>query len=326
MSAGLYWATRNYALAAVTNNFLKFKQSGSVDDIDPSLLSQWFECELQLGRVPYSLSAYELGVMVRNGRSRTQEQITFAENLRIEQGHRLTAMIIATEFQDLPRLRKLPAALDRLGLLQVSTTLLFLMGGEDALRAEAAVPDEETPEGIATLFDHMAAAGHSAELPKPDYMLDNTVLLRSRVLGCEITATCENALTSLGIAEALLGTLKSLLATSLGLNTLPHLDRLAIRVQSKADASVTPHLEFVEENGSTVAVVTHRPSLIYATREEAEGFPRWLQDAVVRLFLTFAVPDDAELRATPFLGVKPASLARSHSPTFRPCWASSSVT
>ena len=59
MSAGLHWAARNYALAAVTNNFRKFKQSGSVDDADPSLLSLWFECELQLGRVLYALSAYE---------------------------------------------------------------------------------------------------------------------------------------------------------------------------------------------------------------------------------------------------------------------------
>ena len=77
-------------------------------------------------------------------------------------------MMIATEFEDLPRLRKLPAALDRLGLLQVSTTVLFLMGGEDALRAEAAVPHEETSEDIATFFDLMRVAGISAELPKPE--------------------------------------------------------------------------------------------------------------------------------------------------------------
>ena len=302
MCAGLYWAARNYALAAVTNSFRNFKQSGSVDDIDPSLLSQWFECELQLGRVPYALSAYELGAMVRNGRSRTQEQITSAEEYRVEQGNCLAAMMIATEFKDLPRLRKLPAALDRLGLLQVSTALLFLMGGEDALRAEAANPDEETPDGIAMLFDHMAAAGRSAELSKPDYMLDYAVRLRSRVLGCEITAACENTLTSLGIAEALLGALESLLATSFGFHTHPHLDRLAVRVQSKTDAALTPTLEFVEDNGTTVAVVTHRPSLIYATREEAAGFPRWLEGAVVQLFLTFAVPDDVELWGNTVLG------------------------
>ena len=97
MSAGLYWAARNYALAAVTNSFRNFKQSGSIEDIDPSLLNQWFLCELQLGRVPYALSAYGLGAMVRNGQMRTQEQIALAEEHRIEQGHWLAAMMIATE-------------------------------------------------------------------------------------------------------------------------------------------------------------------------------------------------------------------------------------
>ena len=208
MTAGLYWAARNYALAAVTNSFRNFRRSGSIEDIDPSLLSQWFECELQLGRVPYALYAYELGAMVRNGQSRTQDQITFAEEQRIEQGNCLAAMMIATDFTDLPRLRKLPAALDMLGLLQVSTALLFLMGGEDAIRAEAAISEEETHSDVAMLFDRMVAAGRSAEFSKPDYMLEDTVVLHSRVLGCEITATCDNTLTSLGIGEALLGALR----------------------------------------------------------------------------------------------------------------------
>jgi hypothetical protein len=294
LEAGLYWAARNYALAAATAELRKFKVSGSADDVNPAVLSQWFECELQLGRVPFVLTAYELGATIRYARSRTEKQAEFAEERRIEQGHRIGALVIGTSFDDLKRLGKVPAALDRLGLLQVSTTLMFLMGGEQALRDEAAVPAEETTESIEGLFDRLAAAGKSAQLPSPDYLLDEKVLLRSRVLGFEVTVVCENKLTSIGIAEAILGALESLLATSLNLRIFPHLDRFKIRVQSKEDADITPVLEFVEESGSTVAVVTHRPKLRYATREETLGFPRWLQEAVVRLFVTFAEPEDAE--------------------------------
>ncbi|WP_315728890.1 hypothetical protein [Bradyrhizobium sp. SZCCHNS2015] len=294
LKAGLYWAARNYALAAATTELRKFKVSGSADDVNPAVLSQWFECELQLGRVPFVLTAYELDVTIRYARSRTEKQAEFAEELRIEQGHRISALVIGTSFEDLKRLGKFPAALDRLGLLQVSTTLLFLMGGEQALRDEAVVPAEETTESIEDLFDQLAGAGKSAELPSPDFFLDEKNLLRSRVLGCEVTAACENNLTSIGIAEAILGALESLLATSLNLKMFPHLDRLNIRVQSKEDADITPVLEFVEESGSTVALVTHRPELRYATREEALGFPRWLQEAVVRLFVSFAESEDFE--------------------------------
>ena len=294
MEAGLFWAARNYALAAVTSEFRKFKQSGSVDDVDPSILSHWFECELQLGRVPFALAAYELGAMVRNARSRTQEQKDFADRHRIEQGNRLAAVMVGTQFDDLQKLKAFPAALDRLGLGQASTTLMFLMGGEEALREDAGVPEDETSEGIESLFNHMSAAATAAGFPKPDYLLDHKVVLQSRVLGCEIAATCENSLTSIGISEAILGALESLLATSLGLDTLPHLDRLRLRLQSKDDAPITPSLDFIEESGSTVAIITHRPKLVYASREEAEGFFHWLSDAVIKIFLTFAVPAEPD--------------------------------
>lgn len=295
MEAGLYWAGRNYALAAVTNECRKFKQSGSVEGIDPSTFTHWFECELQLGRVPFALTAYELGATIRHGRSRTDEQKEFAEETRIEQGHRLAAFMIATEFGDLPALTKLPPAVDRLGLLQVSTALLFLLGGDEALRGEDGLPETETPEMIESLFSTMAAAGRDAEFVTPDYLLKDQVQLRSRVLGCSIAANCRNSLTSIGIGEALLGALESLLATSLNLTTLPNLDRMEIRVVQSDDAPLTPVLSSIEERGSTVAVVTHRPRLTYANRDEAAEFYDWLAKSVMQIFVTFAVPAGPEV-------------------------------
>jgi hypothetical protein len=302
MEAGLYWAARNYALVAATTQFTKFKASGSADYVNPGVLSQWFECELQLGRVPFVLTAYELCAMIRHARSRTPKQAEFAEERRIEQGHRIGALVIGTSFEDLKRLGTFPAALDRLGLLQVSTTLMFLMGGEQALRDVSVVPAEETSDSIEGMFDQLSAAGKSAEFATPEYLLDEQVLLHSRVLGCEITAVCENTLTSIGIAEAILGALESLLATSLNLRILPHRERFKIRVQSKEHAGITPTLQFVEESGSTIAVVMHRPQLRYATREEAVGFPRWLQEAVVELFASFALLEDLESWGKTVLG------------------------
>lgn len=301
MDAGLSWAARNYALAAATSNFRHFNQSGSVEDIDPSILSHWFECELNLGRVPFVLTAYELGISIRHARSRTDEQKEFAEEIRIEQGHRFAAMLIGTRFEDLPNIGKLPSVLDRFGLLQASTTLMFLLGGEQALR-EDGLPDSETTEDIEDLFNRMSAASASAGFPTPDYLLRDKVLLHSRVLGCEIVAQCENSLTSIGIGEAVLGALESLLATSLDMRTLPSLERLLIRMSQSDDAPLTPAFAFEEENGSTVAVITHRPHLIYKTREEAAGFYEWLSDAVVHLFVAFAVPDDVNAWGDVVLG------------------------
>ncbi len=302
MEAGLYWAARNYALAATATECRKYNQSGSADDINPAVLSQWFACELQLGRVPFALVAYEMGVTVRYARSRTQEEIDLAEKRRIEQGHGFAALLLGTSFYDLKQLTMLPAALERFDLFQASATLLFLMGGSEALRVAEAVPMEETPQAIESMFNRFAVVAKAAALPKPEYLLADSVMLQSRVLGYQVSAICENSLTSIAIGEALLGALESLLATSLSLRIFPNLDRLIVRVQSKEDAPITPALEFVEQSGSTVAIVTHRPLIRYPTWEEAAEFPRWLQDAVINLFMTFAVPEDPEAWGDTVLG------------------------
>jgi hypothetical protein len=290
LQTGLNWAARNYALAAATHEFKNFSRTGRLDNINPAVLSQLFQCELVLGRVPHALSAYELGAIVRNARSRTGDQRSFANKRQVEQGYRLAALLLSTRFDDLKRVCKLPDALERLGLEQARMVLLFLMGREDVLRSDGSIPAQETSEGVEELFGQWAAVAQKAGLMHPDYLLDGTAALRSRILGCEVIATCENNLTSLALGEALLGTLEALLATSLTLRTLPHLERLTIRVSAKADAPITPSLTLAEENGMSVAVVTHPAQVRHNTREEAETFSRWLQKSAMTLFVAFAVP------------------------------------
>jgi hypothetical protein len=57
-----------------------------------------------------------------------------------------------------------------------------------------------------------------------------TMVMRSRVLGCELQVISSNNLTSIGIAEAVLGSVESLLATSFSHKILPNIDRLKLRV------------------------------------------------------------------------------------------------
>jgi hypothetical protein len=304
LQTGLNWAARNYAFAAATHEFTNFSRTGRLDNVSPAVLSQLFQCELALRRVPYILSAYELGAIVRNARSRTEDQRSLANKRRIEQGHRLGALLLSTGFDDLKRISKLPDALERLGLEQVRMVLLFLMGREDVLRSDGSIPVQETSEEVEELFAQWAAVAQEAGLMHPDYLLDATVVLKSRILGCEVAATCENNLTSLALGEALLGTLEALLATSLTLRTLPHLEKLIIRISAKANAPITPSLELVEENGTTVAVVSHRAQIQHNTREEAESFSRWLQQSAMTLFVTFSVPSNFDEWAETVLGAE----------------------
>ena len=302
LKIGMNWAARNYAFAAATHELASFSKTGRLDNVSPSVLSQLFHCELTLGRMPYILSAYELGAMVRNGRSRNEEQQRFANEKRIEQGHRIAGLMLSTRFEDLPKLAKLPDAMTRLGLEQARMAMLHLMGCEDVLRADGDIPPDETSQGVEELFGQFWAIAQNARLTNPDYMLDGSVELKSRILGCEVIITCDNKLTSVSLGEAILGALEALLATSLKLRTLPHLDRLNVRLVVLKNAPVTPSLEMREENGNTLAVVTHAPRLKQSSREEAIAFSNWLKETVMTLFMTFAVPADIDDWADRILG------------------------
>jgi hypothetical protein len=301
--AGLLWASRNYALAAVSHEFSAFKRTGSINQVNPAVLSRQLWAEIRLGRVPNILSAYELGTIVRNARAKTKEQRERAIKKRSRDGEMIGALLLRTVFEDLPRVSKLADGLERLGLEQCRMALLFLMGHEDALRQEGWVPPEETQEGYQEFFEHWAAFGIQLELPEQAaYLLEDNVVLRSRVLGCEVNLTCANNLTSIGIGEAILGTLEALLATSLAHRMLPHLDVLRLEVKPSDTAPLTPTLKFEEKNGVTTGVVSHAARLVCTNREEAETFPRWLQEAVVQLFVRFAVPADTDKWAASVLG------------------------
>jgi len=300
--AGLLWVSRNYALAAASHECSAFKRTGSIEQVNPAVLGRQLWTEIKLGRVPNILASFELAMIVRNARAKTKEQREHAAKKCDEDGEAIGAVLLRTAFADLPQIARLPNGLERLGLGLCRMAILFLLGHEDTLRQEGWVPPEESPEGYQALFEQWAAVSVRSELPVPDYQLGDEVTLRSRILGCEIIVTCANNSTSLGIGEAILGTLEALLATSLPHRMLPHLDVLRLEVNSSEAAALTPTLEFVDKNGFTVGVVTHAPRLVCTTRDEAMTFPKWLHEAVAQLFVRFAVPADMDDWAASVLG------------------------
>jgi hypothetical protein len=293
--AGLLWAARNYVLSAVSNQFALFRETGSITDVNPEILRRYFWLELRLGRVPQILSAYEIEMMVRGARAKTAEQRAVLFGEQTDHAAMLGALLLKTPFDQLPAIALFPDSLDRLGLFHARTTLLFLMGQVDSLREDGTIPTDETEEGILDYFDHWSVYADSLGLPHaPDYLLNKTVTLRSRIVGSDVTIRAANNLTSMGVGEALLGALECLLATSLSERFTPFLDRLEIRVVSSAAKVGPPTLEFVEESGVTVGVVSHPVPLTYRTRDEVLSFPFWLRDAVLEIFLQFTSPADPE--------------------------------
>ncbi|MER9252511.1 hypothetical protein NKI59_11965 [Mesorhizobium sp. M0598] len=291
--AGLLWAAYLYASSAVAHELARFKKSGSLDEVNPANLTRWMVLELTLGRLPFALSAFELTMMVRHRRATTDKQRENLEQRRLDFTMWFGAFLLRSRFSDLAQVKNFPDSLDRVGLDEARMALLYLMGRQDVLREEGSIPAEETDEDVEAYFQEFYFFGRKMELPShPDYMLADRTQLTSHVVGCDVLVDCPNNLTSLAIAGSLLGALEALLATSLKHPIFPILDRLDLRIEPDTAAGIAPTLEFVEENGQTVGVIRHRAQLIFRDRKEAASFPQWLHEAVIKVFMTFAVPHD----------------------------------
>lgn len=301
--AGLHWASRNYALAAASQQFSAFWRTGSIAEVNPATMTRLFESELKLGRIPYILFAYQLGAIVSQARATTPDRQEHLSKKRIDQSNWLATLLIKTPHAALSTISRFPDVLDRLSLHEARLPLLFLMGREDVLRAEGWLSPRVTQEEYLKYFESMAkfAQVHLAGI-EPDYLTDVRAVLRSRVLGCEVVVSCANNLNSIAVGEGILGALESLLATSLDFRMLPHSDRLSLRVDPVDGAPLRPTLEFTEEDGATVGIVTHPPKFDFATREDAISFPEWLNDAVVDVLSHLATPSDIEDWAARVLG------------------------
>ena len=136
--------------------------------------------------------------------------------------------------------------------------------------------------------------GVKADYPVPDFALGETVTLSSNVLGCRIELACANNLVSIGVGEAVLGSLEALLATSLDHRILPQVDHLQLRVTPSGAVDLRPALTFTDIEGEPIGTITHRMVMEYKTKEDALCFPHWMKDAILEIFLRFAAPQDAE--------------------------------
>lgn len=292
---GLPWAARNYTLAAVSQEFSSFEKCGSVGTLRASVLSRYFETELKLGRVPQILSAHELEMIIRNAQARTEGQRRRLGQMQEAHMMQIASLLLQTPIAKLGDIAQLPDALERLALPMSRAALLYLMGNEDILRTEGWIPKQETSEGAETFMRDLRDYGVKADYPAPDFALGETITLSSNVLGCRIELACANNLVSIGIGEAVLGSLEALLATSLDHRILPQIDHLQLRVTPSDTADLSPVMTFSDVEGEPIGTITHRLVMEYKTKEDALSFPNWMRDAVLEIFLRFAAPEDAEM-------------------------------
>ena len=251
--------------------------------------------EAKLGRVPQSLAAYELQMILWSQGAVTDEQRSEIMEEGMSYGMLLGSMLLATRFGDVPKLTRLPDALERLGLPNARIALLKTLGHEDTLYEEGSISASETKQEISDFFEDWAQQRKRHGLPQPEFSLHDTVELSSIVIGCTISVIAANDPTAIAIGESLLGALESLLATSLEHRMLPQVDRLQIVAWQSSEHSGLPTLSFETVLGVRQAVITHGTTLDFSSRKKLEAYPEWLSRTVLEVVTTvFSISDPEE--------------------------------
>jgi len=292
---GLLWAARNKALAAVERTLAVFHEQGEV--IRPALLSLqrlvWIE--LQLGRIPHVLSAMVLASFVASHLKLSEDRQNAYREERQKQEVVLGIHFLNLPFEALPAVARLPDAMERLGLINARTALLFAFGQEQALRKEGYIPAGEDSNSIQTFFELWQDQPAVKDIPSQPVLVDGaTSLLTSTILGSELVVQTPNNAISFSIAESLLSALEAFLATSDEQYVLPHRERMTIVVSASEQLTGAPQLRFPDDDGGRGEIV-HPANLEFTTAAERQDYMRWLQDSLVQIVPRMLVIRDARV-------------------------------
>ncbi|MFO0752185.1 MAG: hypothetical protein U0411_02530 [Thermodesulfovibrionales bacterium] len=289
---GLLWAARNKALAAVERTFAMFERQGKM--VRPALiaLQRLVWIELQLGRIPHVLNAMLLSRFVASHLKLSEDrQAAYKEEWQMQEAI-LGMHFLNLPFEALPSVSHLPGVLERLGIINARMALLFALGQEQALREEGYIPASEDSNAIQTFFEQWKDQPAAEDIPPQPVLVNGpTSLLKSTILGFEITVETPNNAISFSVAESLLGALEAFLATSDEQDVLPHCERMIIIVSASEHLTGTLQLRFPEDVVHRAEIV-HPADMKFVTATEQEDYMQWLQNSLVEIVARTLVIQD----------------------------------
>lgn len=245
-TAGLLWASRANLFLGLNKVLLHFVKEG---ELSPEMLSHvcklaWLE--LQLGRVPNVFACLELLFNFASSsdiKSDTAKEL--AEELSL-MDHTLSLLILRSRFEDLRYLEHIPELLKKLHFVQSRAALLFLLGHEELCLTEGEDPQANLDE----VFNAWLSNPAGRDLPpQAEWFVQRTNVIRTVLLGCEITVHLEDDLESVLLGEFLLAFLEIIFSSSVKIKqNFAFCPRLSIRIEKSKSAKAPFELKSIEDD------------------------------------------------------------------------------
>ena len=236
--AGLLWAARASCIFAIASIFIEAEEDSDLPaSVVPTLMVLgWITVELR--HLP---DAFEAIRLVRG----CVAQLPLDDASKERAAKRLQEFDLVLGSQilnftpaELKQAGGLPNVLDGLGLHGSRTSLLYALGYEPLLREDGSIPAQETPDKVAELFTLLASQPASDNLRNPVIFNElGPQIYVSTVLGIRVEVHHQGSEAALLAAEAVIGSIEALFATTIDFDARPHADAFTVMIEERADVT-----------------------------------------------------------------------------------------
>jgi hypothetical protein len=211
----LLWASRGFYYNAFYLAFINYMRFGELNPILSACSGSIRMIELNQGRVFQAMRWNNLNIISKRLLSSVGYDIS---NLQKTEGVDLFDSILSmlffrTSFEDLPKLIKLPEALDNQGLHLSAIALKYTLGYVDAEIQKAYGNNSDMIDDFMAKWYNQPA---KEQIPDtPSLGLDDVEIINSKILGCKVIINAERKFPCIELGESILAALESFLATGI---------------------------------------------------------------------------------------------------------------
>ena len=291
-SAGLLWAARASCFFATASIFIEAEEDSELPaSIVPTVMMlAWIAAELR--HLPDALEAIRLVRGCTAGLPLDEASKERVAKRLMEFDLILGSQILNFTPAELQQVVQLPDVLDRLGLHQSRNSLLYALGHEAVLREDGSLPKEETPESVAEFFTLLASQPTSNDFHGPViFNASDPQSYVSKVQGMRVVVHHQSSVTSILVAEAVIGAIEALFATAPEVGAAAHTENFAIRIQENADVLEPDYT--VDQEGMT-ATVNWPAGLVPATYGRQDEVQRTLIGLAAAIFAATCFVQDMQ--------------------------------
>lgn len=218
---GLKWAARQYYILALSHSIKNFHLNNEFHSALFIASSALKNLELEFGRIIYASELDRLEMVFRNiGGYPEKEKSNFEVFLAI--------LVCKTNFEHLNKLELLPEYFSDNNQEIINICLRYLLGyyDEGILASDFNNDKNRYDEFIGQIYHQPARE----QLGIPFWGIEQQIILKSSVLGCEIFCVVDNNLSCIELASSILGGLESFLATAINYKMIATKNTLKIRI------------------------------------------------------------------------------------------------